>query len=348
MSDSSSLGCILVAGGAGYIGSHTVVCLLEAGYEVVVVDNLSNSSKVALDRVEQITGKSVTFYKADLCDDGALEPIFEAHTFEAAIHFAGLKSVSESVADPIHYYRTNIVSSLNLVTTMAKHGCKKLVFSSSATVYGDPQYLPIDEAHPLAIDTDSPYGATKLMIERILQDVHRSDPEWKIIMLRYFNPTGAHESGLIGEDPVGPPANLLPFVCQVAVGRREKLMVFGSDYPTDDGSGKRDFIHVVDLSDAHVAAVKALPNVSIEAVNVGTGKSTSVLELHAAMEAVVGKPIPYEMAARRPGDICECYASCGKAKEVLGGWEAKFGISDICESAWRWQSQNPQGYADQA
>ncbi len=334
---------ILVTGGAGYIGSHTCVELLQAGYDVAVVDNLSNSSRESLRRVEEITGKTVRFYEADLLDRDALAMIFSQESVEAVIHFAGLKAVGESVAKPLEYYHNNITGTLSLCSVMREHNVKRIVFSSSATVYGEPARIPIDETCPKGSCTN-PYGWTKSMLEQILTDLHTSDPEWDVILLRYFNPIGAHPSGKIGEDPRGIPNNLLPYVAQVAVGQREFLGVFGNDYPTRDGTGVRDYIHVCDLAAGHVCALKRLqerPGVAI--YNLGTGNGYSVLEIVHAFEKACGHTIPYKFQPRRPGDIAECWCDPSKAREELR-WEAKRGIAEMCADAWRWQSMNPKGY----
>ncbi len=334
---------ILVTGGAGYIGSHTVLELLEAGYEVVVIDNLDNSSEESLKRIEKITGKSAKFYRADVRDRDALEEIFATEQIEAAIHFAGLKAVGESVAKPIEYYDNNLISTLTLCEVMRKHGCKNLIFSSSATVYGDPASVPIYEDFPL--HATNPYGRTKLMIEEILRDTAAADSEWKIILLRYFNPVGAHPSGMIGEDPKGIPNNLTPYITQVAVGKLAQLSVFGDDYDTPDGTGVRDYIHVVDLAKGHVAALKRISVMDggAEIYNLGTGEGYSVLQILHAFEKAVGHEIPYRIAPRRPGDIATCYADTAKAKEKLG-WQAQLGVEEMCADAWRWQKNNPNGY----
>lgn len=334
---------ILVTGGAGYIGSHTVLELLEAGYEVVVIDNLDNSNEESLKRIEKITGKSAKFYRADVRDRDALEELFAAEQIEAAIHFAGLKAVGESVAKPIEYYDNNLISTLTLCEVMRKHGCKNLIFSSSATVYGDPASVPIYENFPL--HATNPYGRTKLMIEEILRDTAASDSEWKIILLRYFNPVGAHPSGMIGEDPKGIPNNLTPYITQVAVGKLAQLSVFGDDYDTPDGTGVRDYIHVVDLAKGHVAALKRISVMEggAEIYNLGTGEGYSVLQILHAFEKAVGHEIPYRIAPRRPGDIATCYADTAKAKEMLG-WKAQLGVEEMCADAWRWQKNNPNGY----
>ena len=335
---------ILVAGGAGYIGSHTCVELLEAGYEVVVVDNLYNASEESLKRVEKITGKAVTFYEADILDKEALNKIFDAHEIEAVIHFAGYKAVGESVQKPIEYYHNNMTGTLVLCDVMRAHGVKNIVFSSSATVYGDPAQIPITENCPKGQPTN-PYGWTKSMLEQVLTDIHTSDKEWNVILLRYFNPIGAHKSGIIGEDPKGIPNNLVPYVAQVAVGKRPALGVFGNDYDTPDGTGVRDYIHVVDLAAGHVKAIEKLrENPGVEVYNLGTGNGYSVLQVVAAFEKACGHAIPYEIKPRREGDIATCYCDPQKAKEELG-WEAKYGIDEMCEDSWRWQSTNPDGYA---
>lgn len=334
---------ILVTGGAGYIGSHTCVELLNAGYEVVVLDNLYNSSEIAVTRVEEITGKKVSFYKADLLDRPAVEEVFEKETIEAVIHFAGLKAVGESVAKPLEYYHNNITGTLILCDVMREHGVKNIIFSSSATVYGDPAFVPITEECPKGQITN-PYGQTKGMLEQILTDFHVADPEWNVVLLRYFNPIGAHESGRIGEDPKGIPNNLVPYIAQVAVGKRECLGVFGNDYPTHDGTGVRDYIHVVDLAVGHVKALKKIEEkAGVKIYNLGTGKGYSVLDVVKAYEKACGKPIPYEIKERRPGDIATCYADASKAKEELG-WSAERGIEEMCADSYRWQSMNPDGY----
>lgn len=334
---------ILVTGGAGYIGSHTCIELLNAGYDVVVLDNLYNSSEKALERVEQITGKKVTFYKADILDKEAMNAIFDKEDIDSVIHFAGLKAVGESVAKPLEYYHNNMTGTFNLCDVMRNHGVKKIIFSSSATVYGDPAFIPITEECPKGKITN-PYGQTKGMLEQVLTDLHVSDPEWSVVLLRYFNPIGAHKSGMIGEDPKGIPNNLVPYIAQVAVGKREKLGVFGDDYDTHDGTGVRDYIHVVDLARGHVKALKKFedkPDVYI--YNLGTGNGYSVLDVLHAFEKACGKTLPYEVKDRRPGDIATCYADPAKAKAELG-WEAEYGIEEMCEDSWRWQSQNPDGY----
>ncbi len=335
-----------MTGGAGYIGSHTCVELLDAGYEVVVVDNLYNASAKALERVEEITGKKVIFYETDVLDREALSKIFDEHEIEAVIHFAGYKAVGESVRKPIEYYYNNMAGTLVLCDVMRNHGVKNIVFSSSATVYGDPAQIPITEECPKGSPTN-PYGWTKSMLEQVLTDIHTADPEWNVILLRYFNPIGAHKSGLIGEDPKGIPNNLLPYVAQVAVGKREKLGVFGNDYDTPDGTGVRDYIHVVDLAAGHVKAIEKLKsNPGVEIYNLGTGKGYSVLQVVAAFEKACGHKIPYEIKERRAGDIAVCYCDPGKAERELG-WTARYGIDEMCEDTWRWQSKNPDGYGDQ-
>lgn len=336
---------ILVTGGAGFIGSHTCVELLEAGYEVVVVDNLYNASRKSMDRIEQITGKKPTFYEADILDREALNKIFEKEQIDSVIHFAGLKAVGESVAKPIEYYYNNIAGTLVLCDVMRKHNVKNIVFSSSATVYGDPAFIPITEECPKGKITN-PYGQTKGMLEQVLEDIHVSDPEWNVILLRYFNPIGAHKSGLICEDPKGIPNNLVPYVAQVAIGKLECLGVFGDDYDTPDGTGVRDYIHVVDLAKGHVAAIKKLEEKKgVLIYNLGTGKGYSVLDVVHAFEKACGKKIPYAVKPRRPGDIATCYADPAKAKAELG-WEAENGIEEMCADSWKWQSMNPNGYEE--
>ena len=334
---------ILVTGGAGFIGSHTVVLLQEAGYDVVVVDNLSNSSEKSLERVKAITGKPVTFYKADILDRDALEDIFAKEDITACIHFAGLKAVGESVAKPWEYYENNIAGTLVLVDVMRKHNCKNIIFSSSATVYGDPAIIPITEECPKGICTN-PYGWTKSMLEQILSDMQKADQEWNVILLRYFNPIGAHKSGTIGENPNGIPNNLMPYITQVAVGKRPELGVFGNDYDTHDGTGVRDFIHVVDLANGHLKALEKInENPGLAIYNLGTGTGYSVLDVVKNFEAATGVKVPYVIKERRPGDVAACYADPSKAKRELG-WEAQYGIKEMCEDSWRWQSQNPNGY----
>ncbi len=336
---------ILVTGGAGFIGSHTCVELLEAGYEVVVVDNLYNASRKSMDRIEQITGKKPVFYEADILDREALNKIFEKEQIDSVIHFAGLKAVGESVAKPIEYYYNNIAGTLVLCDVMRNHNVKNIVFSSSATVYGDPAFIPITEECPKGKITN-PYGQTKGMLEQVLEDIHVSDPEWNVILLRYFNPIGAHKSGLIGEDPKGIPNNLVPYVAQVAIGKLECLGVFGDDYDTPDGTGVRDYIHVVDLAKGHVAAIKKLEEKQgVLIYNLGTGKGYSVLDVVHAFEKACGKKIPYAVKPRRPGDIAACYADPAKAKAELG-WEAENGMEEMCADSWKWQSMNPNGYEE--
>jgi UDP-glucose 4-epimerase len=333
---------ILVTGGAGYIGSHTCVELLEAGYEVVVVDNLSNSSVIALERVQQITGRSLTFYELDLLDLPGLHHIFAVHEIEAVIHFAGLKAVGESVRLPLTYYRTNLMSTLMLCETMKEHGVDKIVFSSSATVYGLPEQVPIAEHFPLS--AANPYGQTKLMLEQMLIDVAEAEPEWGVSILRYFNPIGAHPSGMIGEDPSGIPNNLLPYVAQVAIGKLQRVQVYGSNYPTADGTGVRDYIHVVDLARGHLKALeRIIGKTGVDIYNLGTGQGYSVLEVIAAFERASGRTIAYDMADRRPGDIAICYADTTKARAELG-WSALRDMDEMCRDSWRWQLQNPEGY----
>ncbi|XP_031093489.1 UDP-glucose 4-epimerase GEPI48-like [Ipomoea triloba] len=337
---------ILLTGGAGYIGSHTVLQLLLSGYKIVVIDNLDNSSAVAIKRVQELAGRhahNLEFQQMDLRDKPALESLFSSKKFSAVIHFGGLKAVGESVQKPLKYYNNNLIGTITLLEVMAAHGCKKLVFSSSATVYGWPKEVPCTEESPLS--AANPYGRTKLFTEDICRDLHQSDSEWKIILLRYFNPVGAHPSGYIGEDPRGIPNNLMPFVQQVAVGRRPALTVFGNDYLTKDGTGVRDYIHVVDLADGHVAALKKLadPSIGCEVYNLGTGKGTSVLEMVAAFEKVSGKKIPLKMAGRRPGDAETVYAATAKAERELN-WKAKYGIEEMCRDQWNWASRNPYGY----
>ena len=336
---------ILVTGGAGYIGSHTCVELLDAGYEVVILDNLYNSSKKAVDRIEEITGKKVTFYENDMLDKAALENIFSKEKIDCVIHFAGLKAVGESVAKPLEYYQNNITGTLTLVEVMREHGCKNIIFSSSATVYGDPAFIPITEECPKGTPTN-PYGWTKSMLEQILTDLHTADEEWNVILLRYFNPVGAHKSGMIGEDPKGIPNNLLPYVAQVAIGKLECVGVFGDDYDTPDGTGVRDYIHVVDLAIGHVKAIdKIKENPGVKVYNLGTGNGYSVLDVIKAFSKACGKDVPYQIKERRPGDIATCYSDASLAKKELG-WEAQYGIDEMCADSWNWQSKNPNGYAD--
>jgi len=332
---------ILVTGGCGYIGSHTVLELLNKNYDVVVVDNFSNSSFESLRRVQKITGKEVTFYEADIRDGEAMDKILSAHKIDAVIHFAAFKAVGESVRLPLKYYENNISGTVTLLQALAKHNVKKIIFSSSATVYGDPERLPLDENCRLS--TTNPYGSTKLMMEMIMQDLHKADNEWNIILLRYFNPVGAHESGLIGEDPKGIPNNLMPYVAQVASGKLQCINVFGNDYDTPDGTGVRDYIHVVDLALGHIAAIEHCNDSGVHIYNLGTGHGYSVLDMIHAFEKACGKTLPYKICERRPGDIATCYAAPDKAKKELC-WEAKFGIEEMCASQWKWQSGNPRGY----
>lgn len=337
---------ILVTGAAGYIGSHTCIELLNAGFDVVALDNLCNSSEESLRRVKHITGKEFPFYEVDILDSAKLELVMKTHQFDAVLHFAGLKAVGESVQMPCAYYVTNVQGTLVLINAMQLHGVSRMVFSSSATVYGDPDAVPIAETAVLR--ATNPYGRSKLMVEEILRDhahaMQLAGTPWSVGILRYFNPVGAHESGLIGEHPNGTPNNLMPFVAQVAVGQREKLNVFGNDYPTQDGTGVRDYIHVVDLAKGHVAALqRLLGQDECFAVNLGTGVGYSVLDMVQAFEKASGKQVPFDVVARRPGDIATCYASTAKAAELLG-WKAQLGLGDMCDSAWKWQSQNPNGY----
>ncbi len=335
---------ILVTGGAGYIGSHTCVQLLDAGYEVTVVDNLSNSSAEAVARVEKICGKSIKFYQKDLVNKEDVKAIFAENKFDAVIHFAGLKAVGESVALPLKYYQTNLISTMNLCEAMRDAGVKKLVFSSSATVYGKPETVPIREDFPLSCT--NPYGRTKLMIEEILRDLAVADSEWDIAILRYFNPVGAHESGLIGEDPKDIPNNLMPYVAQTAIGKREYVHVFGNDYDTPDGTGVRDYIHVVDLAEGHLCALEKIKDhVGVVTYNLGTGTGYSVLDMIAAFSKACGHEIPYKIEGRRSGDIGTCYADPEKARDELG-FTAKKTLEDMCADGWRWQTQNPNGYKE--
>ncbi|MDQ0194104.1 UDP-glucose 4-epimerase GalE [Paenibacillus wynnii] len=334
---------ILITGGAGYIGSHTTVELLEAGYEIVSVDNFINSHPEAIERIEEITNKSFTFYELDVLDAEALNNVFAAHRIDAVIHFAGLKAVGESVQLPLKYYHTNVLSTLCLCETMERHGVFKIVFSSSATVYGAPESVPIKE--DASIGATNPYGRTKQMIEEILQDLALSDPRWGISILRYFNPIGAHPSGRIGENPNGIPNNLVPYISQVAIGKLKQLNVFGSDYSTIDGTGIRDYIHVVDLAKGHIKALERIMNhAGVDVYNLGTGKGLSVLEMITSFEDVTGRRIPYALTERRPGDIAVCYADASKANRELQ-WSAKKDIGEMCEDTWRWQLANPSGYS---
>ncbi|MDQ1144166.1 UDP-glucose 4-epimerase [Bacillus sp. SORGH_AS 510] len=333
---------VLVTGGAGYIGSHTCVELLNSGYEIIILDNFSNSKPESLQRISQITGKDFSFYELDLLDAMGLRSLFANHSIEAVIHFAGLKAVGESVHMPLYYYQTNIMGTLNLCTVMKEFGVHKLVFSSSATVYGVPERVPISE--DCKLNATNPYGRTKLILEELFRDLYNSDDRWSIALLRYFNPIGAHESGLIGEDPNGFPNNLMPIITQVAMGTMKELLVFGSDYATVDGTGVRDYIHVIDLANGHLKALeKVMFSVGIEAYNLGTGTGYSVLELIAAFERETGVKIPYRMSDRRPGDIAICYADPSKAKYELD-WRATRRIEDMCRDSWKWQKKNPEGY----
>lgn len=337
---------ILVTGGAGFIGSHTLIELYNAGHTAVVVDNLSNSNPTALQRVAEITGVSeIPFYKVDIRDREGLEKVFAAHKLDACIHFAGLKAVGESVEKPWEYYENNIGGTLTLVDVMRRHGCKNIIFSSSATVYGDPAEIPITEKCPKGQCTN-PYGWTKSMLEQVLMDIQKADPEWNVVLLRYFNPVGAHPSGRIGENPNGIPNNLMPYITQVAVGKRKELGVFGNDYDTPDGTGVRDYIHVCDLADAHVCALKAIDrNCGLGIYNIGTGNGYSVLDMVKAFVRVNGVDIPYRIKPRRAGDIATCYCNPAKAKAELG-WEAKYGIDEMVRDSWNWQRQNPEGYPE--
>ena len=334
---------VLVTGGAGYIGSHTCVELIEAGYSPIVVDNLCNASAKSLERVKEITGQDITFYQGDVCDEALLDAILSEHEVICAIHFAGLKAVGESVAMPLEYYRNNLLSTLTLCKVLGKHGVKKIVFSSSATVYSGDNEMPLRETSKTGNCTN-PYGWTKYMGEQILRDIAKADGEWSGVNLRYFNPVGAHKSGLIGEHPNGIPNNLMPFISQTAIGKRHHLGVFGNDYPTHDGTGVRDYIHVVDLARGHVAAIKYLLSHTGEGVfNLGTGTGYSVLDMVKAFESANGVSVPYEIADRRPGDLATCYAEPAKSREVLG-WQAQFDQNDMCRDSWNWQSKNPNGY----
>ena len=335
---------ILVTGGAGYIGSHTVVELLESGYGVVVVDNLSNSNKESMNRVKMITGKSPVFYEADVRDRAAMEKIFTENKIDYVIHFAGLKAVGESCVKPIEYYDNNLYGTLVLLEVMREHGCKKIVFSSSATVYGTPERLPLDESCRTG-GTTNPYGTSKYFQEIMLQDVYKADGEWTVVLLRYFNPVGAHESGLIGEDPRGIPNNLTPYIAKVAIGELKEVGVFGNDYDTPDGTGVRDYIHVVDLAKGHVAAISKIKDSGVYTYNLGTGVGYSVLDVIHAYEKACGHAIPYAIKPRRAGDIAACYADASKAEKELG-WKAQYGIDEMCASSWNWQSNNPKGYGD--
>lgn len=335
---------VLVTGGAGFIGSHTVVELINAGYGVVVIDNLSNSSRESLRRVKKITGKEVAFYEGDVRDRALLDGIFAEHDIDWVIHFAGLKAVGESCSKPIEYYDNNLGGTLVLVDSMRRHGCKNIVFSSSATVYGTPERLPLDEDCRTG-GTTNPYGTSKYFQEIMLTDLWKSDKEWNVVLLRYFNPVGAHESGLIGEDPKGIPNNLMPYVAQVATGKLKCIHVFGNDYPTPDGTGVRDYIHVVDLARGHLAAIEGCRQSGVHVYNLGTGIGYSVLDMIHAFEKACGKTLPYVIDGRRPGDIASCYASSHKAEAELG-WKAQYNLEDMCASQWKWQSSNPEGYGE--
>lgn len=341
--------CVLVTGGAGFIGSHTVVELLNCNYQVVIVDDLSNASEVAVSRVRQIVGdekaQNLTFYKANVLDRDAMEKIFTDHNIDRVIHFAGFKAVGESVTKPIEYYHNNIENTLVLVDVMRNHGCKSIVFSSSSTVYGDPDSLPLTEQSPKKSATN-PYGWTKWMIEQILTDLHTADPEWNVVLLRYFNPIGAHPSGLIGEDPKGIPNNLVPYVAQVAVGKREAVQVYGNDYPTPDGTGVRDYIHVCDLASGHVSALRWMNGrEGVEVFNLGTGTGSSVLDVIRAFSKACGKELPYVIRERRGGDIAANWCDATKAERKMG-WKAQYNLADMCRDSWNWQSRNPNGFAD--
>ncbi len=336
---------ILVTGGTGFIGSHTVVELLQSGYDVVIADNLYNSKAMVVDRIEAITGMRPRFYELDVCDKAALDALFDKEKIDAVIHFAGYKAVGESTQKPIEYYENNLGSTLTLCKSMREHGCFKIVFSSSATVYGDPAFVPITEECPKGITTN-PYGETKSMQERILTDIWKADNRWKVMLLRYFNPIGAHESGMIGEDPKGIPNNLLPYVAQVATGKLEKVHVFGNDYDTPDGTGIRDYIHVVDLAKGHVKAIEGMEKLDgVNVFNLGTGHGYSVLDIIKAFSKACGRDLPYVIDPRRPGDIAVCYSDPKKAQEVLG-WTAEKTLEDMCRDGWKWQSSNPEGYVE--
>lgn len=335
-------GNVLVTGGVGYIGSHTCVELLENGYGVVVVDNFANSSEESVKRVEKITGKKVALYEADVRDKAALDKIFTEHKIDWVIHFAGLKAVGESCAKPVEYYDNNLNGTLVLLQAMREHGCKSIVFSSSATVYGDPEVLPLTESCKTG-GTTNPYGTSKYFQEIMLSDVYKADNEWTVVLLRYFNPVGAHASGLIGEDPKGIPNNLTPYIAKVAIGELKEVGVFGNDYPTHDGTGVRDYIHVVDLAKGHVAAIKALKTAGVHVYNLGTGHGYSVLDMIRAFEKACGKTLPYDIKPRRAGDIASCYASSEKAEKELG-WKAEYDLEKMCLDQWNWQKNNPNGY----
>jgi len=333
---------ILVTGGAGFIGSHTCILLIEAGYEIIIFDNFSNASKESIQRVESLVNQTIPVIEGDIRNKDDLNTVFQTYEIETVIHFAGLKSVGESVEEPLKYYSNNITGTLTLCEVMAKFNCKQIIFSSSATVYGNPVHCPITENFPLS--TTNPYGSSKLFIEHILRDLFISDNNWKIILLRYFNPVGAHESGTIGEDPNGIPNNLIPFITQTAIGKRKSLAIFGDDYETPDGTGVRDYIHVMDLADGHVKALNIIDSLKdVMTINLGTGRGYSVLEMVKSFEKVVGKPIPYHIAPRRSGDIAICYADSTYAKEILG-WTAKKTLDEMCQDSWRWQTKNPNGY----
>jgi len=336
------MGRLLITGGAGYIGSHTCVALLNAGHELTVLDNLSNSNRAALDAVRRITNRPLTFIEGDLRQPNDLDTTFNSETFDGVVHFAGLKAIGESVERPLAYFENNVTGTINLLEAMTAHEVKTIVFSSSATVYGDPASVPIDESFPTG--ATNPYGRTKLMIEEILKDVYAADPSWRISILRYFNPVGAHASGELGEDPMGTPSNLMPYLAQVAIGQRPHLNVFGNDYPTPDGTGVRDYIHVADLATGHLAALEFLkdqPKLAIH--NLGTGKGYSVLEALAAFEKASGKDLPFKVVERRPGDIAECYADSTRAQNELE-WKPQYGLDEMCADAWRWQQRYPQGF----
>ena len=333
---------ILVTGGAGYIGSHTCVELLQKGYGVIVVDNFDNSSPESLKRIEEITGKKVTVYEGDVRDGNLLDTIFSERKIDWVIHFAGLKAVGESCVKPIEYYNNNLYGTLVLTDTMRKHGCKKIVFSSSATVYGDPEILPLTEECKTG-GTTNPYGTSKYFQEIMLEDIYKSDKEWTVVLLRYFNPVGAHESGMIGEDPKGIPNNLTPYISKVAIGELKEIGIFGNDYPTHDGTGVRDYIHVTDLAKGHVSAIEKINGNGVYTYNLGTGKGYSVLDVIRAFEKACGKKLPYAIKPRRAGDIAACYADASKAKKELG-WTAELGIDEMCSSSWNWQKKNPEGY----
>ncbi len=336
---------ILVTGGAGFIGSHTIIELLAAGHNVVALDNLCNSSRKSIDRVEQISGRHIPFYEADIRDRRALDKVLSKNKIDCCIHFAGLKAVGESVAKPFEYYENNISGTLVLIDALRSHGCKNIIFSSSATVYGNPAIIPITEECPKGRCTN-PYGQTKSMLEEILADIQKADSEWNVVLLRYFNPIGAHKSGLIGEDPNGIPNNLMPYITQVAVGKRTELGIFGNDYDTPDGTGVRDYIHVVDLARGHVSALKAISaNCGLAIYNLGTGYGYSVLDVVKAFEKANGVPVPYSIKPRRPGDISTCYSDPAKAERELG-WRAEFGLEEMCRDSWNWQKNNPDGYGD--